>query len=436
LFSKKASILYVVLVFMLVLAACSSNGSNSENAGETDDSNDNQSAENIELTMWTFGSPGYDKFLEEYKEVNPNVTIRIQSADLADHHNNLFTAISAGSGAPDITMIEAGYIDQYREAQEMFVNLYDLGAEEIKGDYLDWTWSNAESADGDFLFGVPTDIGPTVMYYRTDVFEEAGLPTDPDEVHALIQTWDDFRKVAKEVTEKTGKPMTDNVNLIYYSLRDQSPETYFDRDNNLIINDSPYIKNAYDYATQLIEDGVVGRIEMWSPEWGTAMNDGSFATLLAPSWMQNVITGNAPEAAGKWSITHLPEGAGNWGGSYLGVPSQTKHAEEAYAFISWLLSPENQLKSFKQEGLFPSTPAIYDDPAFTEHTDEYFSGVKTAKIYSEAAQQVQIAYTGPGYAIANSEIGTALANVNNENRDPEKEWEEAVKRIERQLERR
>jgi cellobiose transport system substrate-binding protein len=429
-FAKK-SLYSILLIFVLLVAGCSS-----KEKTNSDSDSDSDSDGNIELVVWTFGSTGYEKFLDEYKKIKPNVTIRFQNADLADHHNNLFTAISAGSGAPDIAMIEAGYIDQYREAEDKFENLYNLGAKDIQSNYLDWTWANAESADKSFLFGIPTDIGPTVMYYRTDVFEEAGLPTDPDEVYALTSTWDDFRKVANEVKEKTGKPMTDNVNLIYYSIRDQSPETYFNREDELIIDNSPYIKNAYDYSIQLINDGVVGKISMWTPEWGTAMNDGSFAVMLAPSWMQNVIKGNAPDAAGKWSITHLPEGAGNWGGSYLGIPSQTKHADEAYAFVSWLLSPENQLKSFTEEGLFPSTPSVYSNPAFTNFSDEYFSGVNTAKLFSEAAEQVKSAYTGPGYAIANTEIGTALENVNTEGRDPEKEWKDALDRITRQLERR
>ncbi|RHW35771.1 extracellular solute-binding protein [Neobacillus notoginsengisoli] len=419
--------LIIGLVLTLILSACSNSSSSKTKDGD--------GKENITLSMWVFGSPGYDKFLDAYKKVKPNVTIKIQSADYADHHDNLFTAISAGSGAPDIAMIENGYIQQYLDAQDKFNNLADFGANDIKGDYLDWKWKVGTSKDGKFVLGIPTDIGPTVMYYRTDLFEKAGLPTKPDEVKGLIKTWDDFREAALKIKEKTGVPMTDNADFVFSSIRDQAPESYFNTKDELIIESSPYVKEAYDYTVKLIKDGVVGKVEMWSPEWGTGMNEGSFATLLAPAWLQNVITGNAPDASGKWAITQLPEGAANDGGSYLGIPSQSKHAKEAYEFIAWLLSPENQLESFKAEGLFPSTPSIYKDPAFTEFTHEYFSNTKTAQAYAEAAEQVDYVYTGKYYSIADTEIETALTNVAVDGRDPEKEWKEAVKRIKRQIER-
>ena len=40
------------------------------------------------------------------------------------------------------------------------------------------------------------------MAYRTDVFEAAGLPTDPDEVAELIPTWDQFIEVGEQVLAK------------------------------------------------------------------------------------------------------------------------------------------------------------------------------------------------------------------------------------------
>jgi cellobiose transport system substrate-binding protein len=422
-----ALVLSVILVFSL--AACG--GNSAEKEGPTTEKKD--PAEKVELTMWVFGSSGYEKLAEEYMKANPNVTIKIQSTDFGDHHNNVFTAISAGSGAPDIAMIEVGAIERYREAQDQFYNLYDFGAEDIKDKYLDWKWAIGESADGSFLFGLPTDIGPTVMYYRADVFEAAGLPTNPDEVSKLIATWEDFKIVGKQIKDKTGKPMVDGPSLVFNALRDQSPEQYFDREDNLIIENSPYVKNAYDYTAGLIKEGIVGNFPTWSPEWGTAMNDGSFAVLLAPAWMQGVIKGNAPDAAGKWSITTMPEGAGNWGGSYLAIPKQSKNSEAAYAFTQWLVSPENQLKSFKDMGLFPSAPSVYEDPAFSEYKDEYFGGLNTAKVFAEAAKQVKSVYTGKNFALVTDEINLALSNVNQKNADPEQEWQDALNRIKTQL---
>ncbi len=415
--------LYLLLTSLLVLAACNDNTDEGGSSGEK-----------VELTLWDFGSTGYEELIEEYETLNENVTIKVQNAELADHHNNLFTTISAGSGAPDIALIELGFIEEYKAASDQFYNLNDYGAQEIKDDYLDWKWEVAEMADQDFVIGLPTDIGPSAMMYRVDVFEEAGLPTEPEEVQALFQTWDDFHEQANIIKEATGLPMTDDFSQLFNALRDQAPEQYFNEDDELIIEESPYIKEAYDYTVSLIDDDVVGKFAAWTPEWGTAMNDGSFATLLAPSWMIGVVKGNAPDAAGKWSIVTLPEGAGNWGGSYLTVPKQSDHPEEAYKFIEWLVSPENQLKSFEM-GLFPSAPAVYEEPAFKDYSDEYFGGLNTAEVYAEAAEQVKSVYLGRNHAIANNEINVALENVLMEGADPEKEWEAALERMKSQLER-
>ncbi|MFC7371972.1 ABC transporter substrate-binding protein [Fictibacillus iocasae] len=413
------------------LAACST--APKETSSDTDSKSGDKKT--VELNMGVFGSTGYEKLAEEYSKENPNVKIKINTADFNDHHNNLFTSISAGSGSPDIAMIEVGFIEKYRDAQDKFVNLYDMGAKDVKDKYLDWKWSVGESADKEFLFGLPTDIGPTVMYYRTDLFEKAGLPTEPAQVAEKIKTWEDFEKAAVLVKEKTGQPMTDNIELIYNALRDQSDELYFDRDDNLIVESNKEIKSAYDYTTKLIGQNVLGNLGLWTPEWGAAMGEGKYATLLGPAWMQGVIKGNAPKAAGKWSMVEMPEGAGNWGGSYLAVTKESKHPKEAYAFIEWLTSPENQLKSFQDQGLFPSATEVYEQDAFKNYKDDYFGGLNTAQTLSEAAKKVKDVYYGKNFMVVQGEIMKALQNVQAKKADPEKEWKSAMERIKKQLDR-
>lgn len=411
-----------LLVIVLLLAACSSN-----------DKTDGDGK--VTLDFWVFGSAGYEELAEQYMKENPDVKININFTEMNDLHNNLFTSISAGSGAPDLTMIEISQIAKFLEASDKFYNLYDYGAEEVKDLYLDWKWKQAESVDGNFLLGLPTDIGPTAMFYRVDVFEEAGLPTDPAEVAELISTWEDYYEVAKIIKEKTGKLMSDSPELVFNSLRDQAPEQYFNENDELIIETSPYVKEAYDFATKMIQEGYVGQNSLWTPEWGNAMAEGSYATLLAPSWMVANIKGNAPDAGGKWAVTTMPEGAGNWGGSYIAIPKESKHPEEAYAFAKWLVSPENQYVSFVNNGLMPSAPEVYEKEDFVNFSDEYFGGQNTAEVFAKAAESVKPVYMGKNYAVVNTELINALINVATNGSDPQKEWDDAVERIKSQLER-
>ena len=422
---RKIAVLGLATLLAFLLAACS---------GSDDGGTNDASGEKGEITLdfWTFGATGYEELAKEYEKENPNIKIKVKSSETADHHDALFTSLSAGSGAPDIAMLEIDQFDRFKVAQDRFENLYNLGANDVKDQYLEWKWQSGENVDGDFLFGLPTDIGPKALYYRTDLFEQAGLPTDPEEVAALIDSPEAFEEVGLQVTEETGMPFVDSIEMAFRAYLDAAETAYLTPENELNLGGDSEVKKAYDYAVHLNDLGLVGKYEMWSPEWANAVNKGEFAAELGAGWLKGWMEGNAPEAVGKWNVATLPtEFAANWGGSYIAVPSETEHAQEAYDFIEWLVSSENQLKSFQSHGLFPSAQAVYEEEAFKTNEDEFFGGQATAPVFAEAAQDITgIGYKGEKYFPVHNEILNALKNVQNKGADPEKEWDAAVKRAE------
>ncbi|WP_407272432.1 extracellular solute-binding protein [Radiobacillus sp. PE A8.2] len=437
---KKWLLLVVLSLVMLTVAACSggdgeeSEGNTNSNSNANDNNGASDSGETVELSFQAYGSTGYQELIDEYQDAHPNVKITLSEGEMNDVLSNLFTSISAGSGAPDIALIEVSQIEKFKQAQDQFYNLNDYGAGDLSGNYLDWKWQQAQSVDGSFQLGFPTDIGPTTMFYRTDVMEAAGLPTDRAALAEEISTWDDFYEAAKTIKAETDKPITDAPQMVFNALRDQQPVQYFNEDDELVAEEN--VKEAYDYTTKMIQEGLIGQNALWTPEWGTAMAEGSYAAMPgAPGWMVNNVRSNAPDASGLWDVTQIPEGAGNWGGSFLTIPAESEHPQEAYDFISWLTAPEQQLRSFTIAGLFPSTPDVYENEEFLAATDEYFNGAPTAKIFAEAAKSVVPVYLGINYSIVDTEINTALTNVAVEGADPQEEWDAAIERIESQLER-
>ena len=206
--TKKRIVLFLTsLLLVLGMAACSSSGSGGK-GGKT------------KLTIWLWSGMGFEEQIKQYAKEN-DIEVDIQLSEFADVHSNLTTALAAGSGAPDISAVEVKGIDKVKGNPEHFHNLLDLGADEVKDTYLDWKWQQALTPDGKHLLGLPTDIGPMAMVYRTDVFDEAGLPTDPDEVTKLIQTWDDFIEVGKEIRSKTGKAMIASAASMYSVIEGQ-----------------------------------------------------------------------------------------------------------------------------------------------------------------------------------------------------------------------
>ncbi|HEX7057586.1 MAG TPA: extracellular solute-binding protein [Bacilli bacterium] len=434
---RKSLFLLLSVALVFALAACSGKKGGTEANDNSPQSTQGAAQtdapkEKIELTFWTLGNNGYETLVDKWNADHPDIQVKVQNTgDQTAHHNNMLTAISAGSGAPDIFMLEIGFMEKFLAATDNFYNLNDLGAQDLKGNYLDWKWQQASSKDGSFQLGLPTDIGPTVLYYRQDLVQAAGLPADPAGLAAALDTWDKFAAAAKQYHEKTGKYFVDTTDLLHNALRDQSDgEIYLSKADGSFIGDTnPQVKKAFDYTVKAIQEGWVNPSPMWSPEWGQATNNGDFAVMPAPAWMSGVIKGNAPDTAGKWRITQLPEGAGNWGGSFLTIPKQSKHPKEAFAFISWMVSKENQMESFKTNQLFPSIPAIYDEQEFKDFVDPsgFYGDQKIAQEFAAAAQKVKPMYYGPQHDAIDAIFKNALRNVLEKKAEPAKEWDEAVK---------
>jgi cellobiose transport system substrate-binding protein len=427
---KRLAITFMCLILVFALAACGGAKDNAD-AGKDGAAGD---AGTTKLTVWLWPGMGIEDQMKEYAAKN-NIELDIQLSPFADVHSNLTTALAAGSGAPDISAVEVKLVEQFKENPDNFHNLLEFGADKVKADYLDWKWQQALTGDEKALLGLPTDIGPMAMAYRTDVFAKAGLPTDPKEVANQIKNWDDFIEAGKKVRANAGVGMIDSATSMFNVMVGQGEKKYFEPDGTLIVKDNPQVQKAWNYATKAIEANITANIDPWSTDWGTGMTKGDFAVMLAPAWMMGFMKENAPDASGKWDMALMPEGAGNWGGSFLTIPKQSKNAQAAYGLIQWLLSPEQQLVTFKNKGNFPSTPALFDTPELQEYKSEYFNNAPVGQIYADAARLVKPVYEGPYSQQVEDLLGKAVVRVEDKQQKADESWNQAIKEIERQMSR-
>lgn len=439
---KRIGLLLLVVMLVFTMGACGKTADTENGAGTKDGADAGNdaatkevaNAKKVKLTIWLWPGMGIEDQIKEYANEN-NLEVDIQLSPFADVHSNLTTAFAAGSGAPDISAVEVKLIESFKSNPEHFHNLLDLGADNVKMDYIDWKWKQGMTGDEKNVLGLPTDIGPMAMAYRTDVFEKAGLPTDPEGVSNLIKTWDDFIEVGKTVRAKAGVGMVDNAASLYTIIVGQGEKKYFEPDGTLIVKENPQVKKAWDYTIEAVDANITANIDAWSTDWGTGMTNGDFAVELAPAWMMGFMKTNAPDASGKWNITLMPEGAGNWGGSFLTIPKESKNSKEAYALIEWLLSPEQQLVTFKKNGNFPSTPALFESNELQSFTDEYFSGASVGKIYADAASLVKPVYEGPYSQQVEGLFNQAVSRVEDKQQKAQESWDQVMEEIERQLQR-
>ncbi|MFK4087565.1 extracellular solute-binding protein [Kribbella sp. NPDC020789] len=387
----------------------------------------------ITLVVDTFGDFGYKGLAEKYQSEHPDVKVELRNVQkLDDYKPKLTQYLAAGTGAGDVVALEEGILNEFKTQPQNFVNLKDQGAAELQANFLPWKWELGQvGADGP-LIGLPTDVGGLAACYRKDLFAKAKLPTDRDAVSKLWPDWDSFIATGKKFTAaNTGaKGFVDSVTTSFSAMLSQAGDTsFYDRDNKLIADSNPAVRQAWDTSMKMVDQGVSAKIATWSKDWEAGFKTGSFAVTMCPSWMLGIIKSNSGDAnAGKWDVAAVPGGGGNWGGSWLAVPTQSKHPKEAYELAKYLTSPEGQVAAFKEAGPLPTATKALDDPAFLALTNDYFSNAPVGKIFGAGAKSLKPLYLGPKHqAVKERAFEPALQAVEQGKLTSDKAWEQALK---------
>lgn len=384
------------------------------------------------LTVSLFGTFGLDEagLFDEYEELNPGVTIRYESTQGENNYwPALQTKLASGNGAADVQGIEVGRIaDVVANQGDKWVDLSTTVAGEQTPNYVEWKSAAATTEDGKVL-GMGTDIGPMGLCYRSDLLEQAGLPTDPAQLAARMTSWDDYVALGQEFKAKApaGAAWMDSAGGFYNAIVSTEEEIYYDEAGELVWDSNPAVKTAFDTAAAAAQDGLTAKLEQFEdPAWDSGFGSGSFATIACPAWMIGYIKGKAGDAgSGKWNVTSLPGGAGgNWGGAYLGIPASSPNQEEAAKLVKWLTDPEQQAKVFAVGGNFPSNTGAF--PLVADATDEYFQNAPVGQIFSDAAEAAPTQVLGEEDAVVKSSLVQALLSVEVNGIAPAAAWESAA----------
>ena len=393
---------------------------------------DAEGSDSTTLRVNVFGNFGYEDLYKQFEKDHPGVKIvETAEGDLGQYNTLLTQKIAAGSGAGDVVAIEEGQVVNFLQSADKFVNFQDHGSNDKKDQWLDWKYAQATTSDGADTIGLGTDVGGLAMCYRRDLFEEAGLPTDRTEVAALWPTWEDFTAVGEQFQSAIGRDdvhFIDSATNTYNSILMQSgSETYFDTDDNLVIDSNPAVKEAWDTALGMSEAGISAKLKSFSNEWNAGFKNGSFATIACPAWMTGYIKEQAgDENAGKWDITTVPGGGGNWGGSFLAVPTASKNQDLAIELVDFLTSADGQMGAFEAVGNLPSNPTLYDTPALKDATNEYFNDAPVGQLFVAGAASLEPVYLGAKNQPVRDAVENAMRSVENGEKSNEDGWATAV----------
>ena len=267
-----------------------------------------------------------------------------------------------------------------------------------------------------------------------DRFKQAGLPTERAEVSKLWPSWDDYVATGVKFQGKVkNTKFVDGPVTVYNAILSQeAPKpggnaTYFSNANAYQAGTNPAVKSAFDTVTKLHNSSLTAGLASFTPPWIAGFKKNTFATMACPAWMLGVIKENAGDAyKGKWDVAAVPGGGGNWGGSYLGVPAQSKHPKEAAELAKFLTNPESQVAIFKAIGPLPTRVSALANPEVKGFVNEYFNNAPVGEIFASGASSLKPVFLGTKNTEVRTAFQSALLAMDQGKLSPEKAWTKAV----------
>lgn len=380
-----------VAVSAIGLTACSGGGGGGS-AAEATCTNEIKQPDATQVTVWAW-YPAFESVVDNFNETHTDLQVCWTNAGQgADEYNKFQTAIEAGTGAPDVIMLEAEVLPTFT-ILESLVDLSEYGAGELEGDYTPGSWSDV--SNGDAVYAIPVDGGPMGMLYRADIFEEHGVE--------VPTTWDEFATAAQDLRDAGFEGhITDfptNGNALNYALFAQNGWEPFQYDAAEptevgITVDSPEAEEVLSYWKGLIDDDLVATEDAFTTDYNAALVDGTYAVYLAAAWGPGYLQGlSEADADAEWRAAPLPQWDAenpvqvNWGGSTFAVTAQSEQPEAAATVAKELFDTDEAWRlGVEEAALWPQWKPMLESDWFTGLEAPFFGGQKiNEEVFLDAA---------------------------------------------------
>lgn len=385
----------------------------------------------VVINAW-FWDDSLQTAIDAFHQKQDHIRVNFTKTGYDYVHNQLLTSLVAGTGAPDVSAIEIGFVSSFVGRGGLLDLSTRFGADQFKNDIVAYKWIQGSTTDGR-LYCMPWDIGPTGFWYRADIFESAGLETDPTKLQAQIKTWEDWFKLGETLAAK--KPSTRLIANAYQqdlflTTVEQKGHGWFDGNRVLAVEKGT---PALQRAAEARRRGIDADIPWFSAEFDAGVKKDAFAAMNVACWMQSGLMRDQPQSSGKWRVIHVPEGDLNQGGSFLTMPVQTKLPNEAWEFMRFVCcSAEGQNAIFKKGGIFPAYKPAWQDPAYDEPVP-FFGGQRTYRLWADIADKVPASPVSPYDRQANDIINNEVTKAQKLGKDPVQAMQDAQTTILRRV---
>jgi lactose/L-arabinose transport system substrate-binding protein len=356
----------------------------------------------VELTghvkMWAWAETWAEVMVNGFMERNPGVVAEHEI--IQNYYDTFLASLVAGAGLPDCAWCDAHSYQKFARTGQLLA--LDEFLIPYKEDILKFLW------DGGLVegkqYGAPRRYAPEMIWYRKDIFEEAGI--DPES----IKTWDDLLLEGEKATGN-GRYMTCyDESYFDYSLQSMifsSEGTgFYDSEDNIVV-DSPENLALLEKWLQLTESDAVMPVGYWSPDWYEASYRGKVACIIMPYWFGNGLPIETPENDNKWGILPIPsisagvQNASVWQGAmFWTIPTKAENPELAWKLIEYTSYDPTDItmqESYDLELVLPAYTPYMETDFFWSKALLYF-GENLRKKAHGLAQGAPTNYMPPEYS--------------------------------------
>jgi multiple sugar transport system substrate-binding protein len=370
-------LLFVLLTASLMLAACGGAGAPTA-PGAAASTQPAASSGPVQITYMEWGDPAeldvWKAIVADFEAANPNIKVDVQVSDWESYWTKLKTLLAANT-PPDVFAMDAPLFRDY-QSRGVLLNLQpfiDKNPGMLDGLYPN-TLTAYQSPDG--YFGLPRDFQTIVVFYNKDMFDKAGVPYPK-----AGWTYDDLRATAKALTKDTnGDGKTDQFGYIIdpYDFEPGMSEIIWAYGGDLISADhtktligEPKARQAFQFLHDMMF------VDKSIPDPNTSIQFGNDLFLSGNGAMMAMGHWAVPsysEATFKWDVVPMPAGpAGqatsvNSAGFVVGKDS--KHPEEAFAFIKFVESTAGQTRLAQMGFACPVLKSVGESDAFLKQSTQ------------------------------------------------------------------
>lgn len=363
-----------------------------------------------------------DLFIPEFEEAT-GIKVVMEHVERVSLATKQEMELGAGTGAYDVMLIDGSKVVRYDTAG-WCEPLNDYIANDPDFDYADYTkaYTDLLTVDGR-INGIPCVGETTVMFYRKDIFEQAGITEVP-------KTWQEVEEAAKKIQALNLPDVAplglraragEGLNCYIWGSFIHAFGGNWVNEEGYPTLDTPEAIAAAEYFAHLINTyGPVGAGDMTHADHRPNFQQGKLAMWFDASvFNANMMdpTASIPEVVENWAASPTPLGAEGKGAAAVAAHSlmiakHSRNKEAAWEFIKWYSGAELQQKIAVETGTFGAIvhDSIMTDPAFVE----VFGGHGWIEAVAESLNNARADYRyteNPDWAYIGDTVGKALQDT-------------------------